>query len=251
LGRLLNLEFSRIQFTSDLLPADILGVSIFDRELQTFTFNPGPIFSQLVLGDELNRASPRTQSAFLQAMEEQAVTADSRTHALQKPFFFIATQNPRRSIGTFPLPESQLDRFMMKIALGYPNRDAEKRILLNGDPVSALADLNPLLDSDQIIAIQKEVRQVYVAEKIANYIVDLAEASRRMPHGISPRASLALLHAAQAHAWLDQRKFIIPEDVKAVGLAVMRHRLVSGDELRPELGQERAEELLTKVAVPI
>ncbi|MDQ3234596.1 MAG: MoxR family ATPase [Pseudobdellovibrionaceae bacterium] len=249
LARLLNLEFSRIQFTSDLLPADIIGVSIFDRDKQSFVFQPGPIFSQLVLGDELNRASPKTQSAFLQAMEEQAVTADGKTYALQQPFFFIATQNPRRSIGTFPLPESQLDRFMMKMELGYPSRDAEISILLNGDSARALANLEPIWDPGEILARQAEIRQMHVAPGIAHYIVDIAQESRRLPHGISPRASLALLHSAQAYAWLDNRKYVIPEDVQAVAISVMSHRLVSGDELRPEVGNDRARELLHQVPV--
>lgn len=249
LGRLLHLEFSRIQFTSDLLPADIIGVSIFDRDKQSFVFQPGPIFSQLVLGDELNRASPKTQSAFLQAMEEQAVTADGKTYALKKPFFFIATQNPRRSIGTFPLPESQLDRFMMKMELGYPSREAETSILLNGDSALALADLQPILDPGEILVRQAEIRKLHVAPAIAAYVVDLAHESRRLPHGISPRASLALLHAAQAYAWLDHRKFVIPEDIQAVAVPVMSHRLVSGEELRPEVGSERARELLHQVPV--
>ncbi len=249
LGRLLHLNFSRIQFTSDLLPADIIGVSIFDREKQSFVFQPGPIFSQLVLGDELNRASPKTQSAFLQAMEEQAVTADGQTYALQKPFFFIATQNPRRSIGTFPLPESQLDRFMMKLELGYPGREAEIQILLNGDSGQALCDLQPLWEPQEILARQTEIRKMHVAPAIAHYIVDIAQESRRLPHGISPRASLALLHAAQAYAWLENRSFVIPEDVQAVAVAVMSHRLVSGDELRPAIGPERARDLLSQVSV--
>jgi MoxR-like ATPase len=249
MARLLNLDFSRIQFTSDLLPADIIGVSIFDRDKQSFVFQKGPIFSQLVLGDELNRASPKTQSAFLQAMEEQAVTADGKTYTLERPFFFIATQNPRRSIGTFPLPESQLDRFMMKMALGYPGRDAEISILLNESSSKVLADLQPIWDPGEIMARQDEIRHMHAAPGIAHYIVDIAQESRRLAHGISPRASLALLHAAQAYAWLDNRKYVIPEDVQAVAIAVMSHRLVSGDELRPEIGNERARELLHQVPV--
>lgn len=249
LGKLCNLEFSRIQFTSDLLPADIIGVSIFDRESQAFNFHPGPIFSQLVLGDELNRASPKTQSAFLQAMEEQAITVDGQTIHLKKPFFFIATQNPRRSIGTFPLPESQLDRFMMKMELGYPNREAETSILLNGDPAAALLELKPLWEPAEIIARQKEVRKVHVSNQIASYIVDIAQESRRLPHGISPRASLSLLHSSQAYAWLESRNFVIPEDVQAVAVSVMSHRLVSGDELRPKIGIDRAREILSKIPV--
>jgi len=250
LARLLNLEFSRIQFTSDLLPADIIGVSIFDRDKQSFVFHPGPIFSQMVLGDELNRASPKTQSAFLQAMEEQAVSVDGKTMPLDSPFFFIATQNPRRSIGTFPLPESQLDRFLMKMELGYPTRNAEISILTNGNPAAALADLEPILQPNEIMAHQKKIRELAVSPKIVSYIIDIAEESRRMSHGLSPRASLGLLHAAKAFAWLEERKFVAPEDVQAVAVAVMSHRLVSGDELRPTLGRERAEEVLQLVTVP-
>ena len=250
LARLLNLRFSRIQFTSDMLPSDIIGVSIFERDRQQFHFQPGPLFSQLVLGDELNRASPKTQSAFLQAMEEQAVSVDGNTHLLEKPFFVIATQNPRRSIGTFPLPESQLDRFLMKLELGYPSREAEISILNSGDPASALFDLSPLLDSTEILIRQQEIRALHVSERIINYIVDIARESRRLPFGISPRASLGLLHAAQAYAWLENRAFVSPEDVQAIASAVMSHRLVSGDELRPQIGHERAQAILQAVAVP-
>ncbi len=250
LARLLNLRFSRIQFTSDMLPSDIIGVSIFERDRQQFHFQPGPLFSQLVLGDELNRASPKTQSAFLQAMEEQAVSVDGNTHLLEKPFFVIATQNPRRSIGTFPLPESQLDRFLMKLELGYPSREAEISILNSGDPASALFDLSPLLDSTEILIRQQEIRALHVSERIINYIVDIARESRRLPFGISPRASLGLLHAAQAYAWLEKRAFVSPEDVQAIASAVMSHRLVSGDELRPQIGHERAQAILQAVAVP-
>ncbi|MFW7380805.1 MAG: AAA family ATPase [Oligoflexus sp.] len=250
LAKLLGLDFSRIQFTSDLLPADIIGVSVYDRESQKFVFHPGPIFSQIVMGDELNRASPKTQSAFLQAMEEQAVNVDGKSMALSSPFFFIATQNPRRSIGTFPLPESQLDRFLMKLELGYPSREAETSILMNGNPAAALADLNALLSTEEIIARQGEVKQIHCAEKIVHYIIDIATESRKLNHGLSPRASLGLMHAAKAYAWLDERDFIAPEDVQAVALAVMSHRLVSGEEIRPQIGQERAREILETVPVP-
>ncbi|MFY7929917.1 MAG: AAA family ATPase, partial [Oligoflexus sp.] len=197
-----------------------------------------------------NRASPKTQSAFLQAMEEQAVSVDGQTRALDKPFFFIATQNPRRSIGTFPLPESQLDRFLMKMELGYPTRDAEIAILTHGNPGSALQDLAPLFEPEELLARQKETRRVFVSEKIIQYIVALAQESRRTSHGISPRASLGLLHAAQAYAWLDQRAFVTPEDVQAIASVVMSHRLVSGDELRPEIGRERAQSILNSVSIP-
>ncbi len=249
-ARLLQLEFSRIQFTADLLPADIIGVSIFDRERQAFVFQAGPIFSQLVLGDELNRASPKTQSAFLQAMEEGTISVDGQTRELEKPFFVIATQNPRRSIGTFPLPESQLDRFLMKLELGYPSREAEISILEHGNPSRILGELRPLFDTAELMHRQAEVTSLHVDSKIVTYIVALAEESRRQPHGLSPRASLGLLHAAQAYAYLEGRKFVTPDDVQAVAIAVMSHRLVSGDETRPEIGVERARAILQSVRVP-
>ncbi|MBC7661271.1 MAG: MoxR family ATPase [Chitinophagaceae bacterium] len=247
MASLLQMPFSRIQFTSDLLPADIIGVSIFDRDKQSFVFQPGPLFSKLILGDELNRASPKTQSAFLQAMEEQSVSIEGKTFPLEKPFFFIATQNPRRGIGTFPLPESQLDRFLMKLELGYPSRDAELQILKQNGKLEAL---EPILDVDQILSIQDKVRKVHASQAILSYIVDLAHETRRLPHGISPRASLGLLHAAQAIAWLDDRKYVSPEDIQTVAIPVMGHRLVSGDELNPKLGTERARDVLSKIKVP-
>lgn len=247
MAALLQMPFSRIQFTSDLLPADIIGVSIFDRDQQNFVFQPGPLFSKLILGDELNRASPKTQSAFLQAMEEQSVSIEGKTFPLERPFFFIATQNPRRSIGTFPLPESQLDRFLMKLELGYPSRDAERQILQQNGKVESLS---PILDVNEILRLQDEVRRVHAAPSILNYIVDLAHETRFLPHGISPRASLGLLHAAQAIAWLDGRQYVSPEDIQAVAIPVMGHRLVSGDELNPKLGKERARDVLAKVKVP-
>lgn len=250
LARLLNLSWGRIQFTSDLLPADIIGVSIFDKDKQNFVFQPGPIFAQLVLGDELNRASPKTQSAFLQAMEEQSVSVDGRTMELQSPFFFIATQNPRRSIGTFPLPESQLDRFLMKLRLGYPTLDAERSILSHGNPGAALASLSPLIEAQEIIKRQEEVRRVHVSELMVNYIVAIAQESRRLPHGISPRASLGILHSAQAIAYLEGRDFVSPDDVQDIAIDVMNHRLVSGEEINPQLGIDRAQEILAAVKVP-
>lgn len=247
IAALLQMPFSRIQFTSDLLPADIVGVNIFDRDKGAFVFHPGPIFSKMILGDELNRASPKTQSAFLQAMEEQSVSVEGKTYALDKPFFFIATQNPRRSIGTFPLPESQLDRFLMKLSLGYPTRDAEKQILLQSKHETRL---DPLMNLDDIIRVQAEVRAVKTNDAILSYIVDLAQESRHENQGLSPRASLGLLHASQAIAWIEGRTYVIPEDVQSVAVAVMGHRLVSGDELNPRLGEERAKHVLAKVKVP-
>jgi MoxR-like ATPase len=247
IASLLGMPFSRIQFTSDLLPADVVGVNVFDRDSNAFVFHPGPIFSKMILGDELNRASPKTQSAFLQAMEEQAVSVEGKTYSLEKPFFFIATQNPRRSIGTFPLPESQLDRFLMKLSLGYPSREAELRILQSA---SKPVDLKPLLTLEDVVRMQTEVRAVKTAEPILNYVVDLAHESRLGPQGLSPRATLGLLHASQAIAWLSGRSFVIPEDVQEVAVPVMGHRLVSGDELNPRLGEERAKNVLAKVKAP-
>ncbi len=247
IATLLSMPFSRIQFTSDLLPADILGVNIFDREKGSFTFHPGPIFSKMILGDELNRASPKTQSAFLQAMEEQAVSIEGKTYSLEKPFFFIATQNPRRSIGTFPLPESQLDRFLMKLSLGYPSRSAEKQILKQHQSASSVS---PILTINDVVRIQSEVRSVKTSDPILEYVVELAHASRQEQQGLSPRASLGLLHASQAMAWLDERLYVTPEDVQAVAPSVMGHRLVTGDELNPRLGEERARHVLQKVKVP-
>ena len=236
-----------MQFTSDLLPADIIGVNIFDRNSQTFVFHPGPIFNKMVLGDELNRASPKTQSAFLQAMEEQAVSVEGKTYTLESPFFFIATQNPRRSIGTFPLPESQLDRFLMKLALGRPSFEAEKKILMQDQ---RKVDLDPVLNSDDVLKIQSLVREVKASDPVVSYIVSLAQSSRELPHSLSPRASQGLLRASQALAWLSGRDYVSPEDVQDAAIPVMAHRLVSGDELNPHLGEERAHEILAKVKAP-
>ncbi len=250
LARLLNLDFSRIQFTSDLLPSDITGLSIFDRNLQQFVFQAGPIFKNLILGDELNRASPKTQSAFLQAMEEQAVTVDGKTYPLPQPFFLIATQNPRRSIGTFPLPESQLDRFLMKLELGYPSREEEIRILQSTSVKNSLDSLSPILEKGEIISHQEQVKKVLTSASICEYIVDIAQESRKLSQGLSPRATLALLRSAQAYAYLESSKVVAPEHVQAVSVEVMNHRLVSGEELRPQVGIERARALLATVLVP-
>ncbi len=252
LARLLGLAFARIQFTSDLLPADIIGVSIFEREQGAFRFVPGPIFSQLLLADEINRASPKTQSALLEAMEEGQITADGQTRALPQPFFVIATQNPSHQIGTFPLPESQLDRFLMRIELGYPDRQAERALLSGaanrpGDPA-----LGKLLDAEQLPALQAAVRQVHVAAPLIDYLQALLEATRHHPdfqHGLSPRAGLGLLAAARAWAWLDGRTMVLPDDVQAVLPAVARHRLRS---LRDGQAASAADlaALLQQVAIP-
>jgi MoxR-like ATPase len=232
LARLLGLEFQRIQFTADLLPADILGVSIYEREEGRFHFHPGPVFSQLVLADEINRATPKTQSALLEAMEERQVTADGETRELPRPFFVIATQNPRTQVGTFGLPESQLDRFLMRISLGYPDAAAERELLSGGDRRDMLHDIEPQLDAASLLDWQRQVERVHVAEALLDYVQALLAASRDNPTwslGLSPRAGLALLRAARAWAMLDGRLQVVPEDVQQVLPAVAGHRLQSID----------------------
>ena len=251
LARLLGLDFARIQFTSDLLPADITGVSIYDREQGSFRFVPGPVFSRLVLADEINRATPKTQSALLEAMEERQVTIEGATRPLPEPFFVIATQNPSHQIGTFPLPESQLDRFLMRVELGYPDPAAERALLAAGGRRGAADALAPLLDADALPGLQREAAAVHAAGPLIDYVQALVEGSRRDPafqHGLSPRAGLALLAAARAWAWLDGRDIVVPDDVQEVLPAVARHRL------RPAQGSgmARAEEIAALVrAVPI
>lgn len=230
LARLLGLQFSRIQFTSDLLPADITGVSIFDRVKSEFRFLPGPIFAQLVLADEINRATPKTQSALLEAMEEGQVTAEGQTRNLPSPFFVIATQNPAHQIGTFPLPESQLDRFLMRIELGYPDRAAERALLASGSQRQQVEQLATEFRAEALPALQREVAAIHAAGPLIDYVQALIEATRQNPafqHGLSPRAGLALLAAARAWAWLAGRDMVLPDDVQAVLPAVARHRLRS------------------------
>ena len=228
LARLLGLDFQRVQFTSDLLPADILGVSVFDRERSTFRFVPGPIFAQLVLADEINRATPKTQSALLEAMEERQVTIEGETRPLPSPFFVIATQNPSQQVGTFPLPESQLDRFLMRIALGYPDRDAERRLLTAGDQRPQLPDLSPRLVPAQLFELQDRVDAITVTPALIDYVHALLAATRQAPvfeHGLSPRAGLAIIAAARAWALLEGRQHVLPEDIQAVLPEVACHRL--------------------------
>jgi len=225
LARTLGLKFSRVQFTSDLLPADLLGINIFDNQQQSFNFHPGPIFSQLLLADEINRASPKTQSALLEAMEENQVSLDGETHALPKPFFVIATQNPSHQAGTYPLPESQLDRFMMRIQIGYPSWQSEKQMLLQTPENIELA---PLFSLEQINQMQHDVKQLQVSSNIIDYILKLVGFSRenqQFPNALSPRASKALLHCAKSWAFIHDRTYVIPEDVQAVLPAIAEHRL--------------------------
>ncbi|AFN78382.1 AAA family ATPase [Stutzerimonas nitrititolerans] len=228
LAQILGLEFQRIQFTSDLLPGDILGTSVFDKDSGQFVFHPGPIFAELVLADEINRATPKSQSALLEAMEEGQVTIEGATRPLPEPFFVIATQNPVSSGGTFALPESQLDRFLMRLSLGYPAQAAERALLLGDSRRALLTRLEPLLDHAGLLAIQQAVTEVRVSDALVDYVLRLVEATRTQPQfawGLSPRASLALLAAARAWAFVDGRDYVIPEDVQAVLPAVVGHRL--------------------------
>jgi len=228
LARSLGLGFHRIQFTSDLLPADILGVSIYERDSGTFKFHPGPIFAQLILADEVNRATPKTQSALLEAMEEHQVTAEGETRKLPEPFFVVATQNPSHQVGTFPLPESQLDRFQMRIELGYPDRDAERALLQGVERRDMIATLEPCLNPGELVELQSLVKRVHIAPALFDYIQAIVEHTRRSPefvNGLSPRAALALAACARAWALIEGRDHVLPEDVQAVLPGVATHRL--------------------------
>ncbi|MEW6353462.1 MAG: AAA family ATPase [Pseudomonadota bacterium] len=249
LATVLGLKFNRIQFTSDLLPADIVGVSVFERDSGTFRFHPGPVFAQVILADEINRATPKTQSALLEAMEEGQVTVDGATRALPRPFFVIATQNPAHQTGTFPLPESQLDRFLMRLTLGYPGQAAERALLKGGERRALIAALQPVLGADDLLRIQGEVETVHVAEAALDYLQALLEFSRSSAQyvtGLSPRAGLATLHAAKAWAYLAGRDHILPEDLQAVLPSVAGHRL-RGNE---HAAHEPVANLLSAVPVP-
>ena len=250
LAKTLGLGFQRIQFTSDLLPADVLGVSIFQTEEQTFKLHKGPIFSQLLLADEINRASPKTQSALLEAMEEKQVSIDGVSHKLPEPFFVIATQNPLFHAGTYPLPESQLDRFMMRISLGFPDASAEKQILLSGDYHSKLNKLAAVINVDVLQKIQKSVQQVYASESILDYIIALCQLTRQTnfnANPLSPRAGKAILHAAKAWALTYNRDHLLPEDIQAVFSVVCLHRLGANTENINEQQQVLSEQLLQKI----
>ncbi len=253
LARSLGLDFRRIQFTSDMLPADILGVSIFQRDSGDFKFHPGPIFAQMILADEVNRAMPKTQSALLEAMEEQQVTIEGSTRPLPSPFFVIATQNPTYQIGTFPLPESQLDRFLMRIQLGYPDAQAERGLLAGIERREIVSKLAPQMEAAELLALQQQVRQVFVSPALLDYVQAIIRHTResaRFVHGLSPRAGLALLAAARAWALLDGRNAVFPEDVQAVLPGVASHRLQSVQEVQRQDGDKLARELIEAVAIP-
>ena len=252
LARLLGLQFQRIQFTSDMLPADIVGVSVFDRREGAFRFHPGPVFAQLVLADEINRATPKAQSALLEAMEERQVSAEGTTWPLPEPFFVIATQNPSDQIGTFPLPESQLDRFLMRLSLGYPDRAAERALLAGEDRREMLARLPAELQPGELDALFAATRAVHVGPRLLDYVQNLLAASRNGANfalGLSPRAGLALLAAARAWALLHGRDHVQPEDVQAVLPAVAGHRLRAAEEI-PLPPDRLVRRLIEAVALP-
>ncbi|GAB2658355.1 AAA family ATPase [Arenimonas aestuarii] len=229
----LGLEFQRMQFTSDLLPSDIIGVSIYDQAAREFRFHPGPVFTQLLLADEINRAPPRTQSALLEAMAEHQVTLDGTTHSLSQPFFVIATQNPVDLAGTFPLPDSQMDRFLLRLHLGYPDADAEREMLAGADRRDLISHSMPRLSADEVLALRNAVGNVHASDALVAYVQALLQESRRHPGvqvGLSPRAGLGLLRGARALALLDGRDHALPEDVQALFAAVSAHRLVPESE---------------------
>ncbi len=252
LARSLGLDMRRIQFTSDLLPADILGGNIFDKDSQSLVFHPGPIFGQVVLADEINRATPKTQSALLEAMEEVQATIDGQTYTLPQPFFVIATQNPHHLVGTYPLPESQLDRFLMRIELGFPDRDAERLMLSGPDRRDLIHQIPSAFTTQEIIFIQEEILKVHVSEPILDYILDILEQSRRNTtgsHGLSPRGGMALQRAAQAWAYMEGRSNVLPEDVQAVGPSVMAHRLKPSWDGSTHAGAAIADQFLKNIPV--
>jgi MoxR-like ATPase len=242
----LGMSYQRIQFTSDMLPADILGVSIYSKEQQQFVFHKGPVFNQMLLADEINRASPKTQSALLEAMAEQQITIDGITHHLSSPFFVIATQNPLDQAGTFPLPESQLDRFMMRISIGYPSHEAELAMLKTHTQATKQAQLAQCITPQELLLLQQQVAQVSASDAVLNYLIALVDFSRQhdVASGLSPRASIALLQAAKAWAFINQRQYVVPEDIQAVFASVAEHRIRSSSQFQ---GQALSDTILASV----
>ena len=259
LARAFDCSFRRIQFTSDLLPSDILGVSVFSQAVQTFEFRRGPLFANVVLADEINRTTPKTQSALLEAMSEGKVSVDNRTYALPRPFMVIATQNPVEHHGTYPLPESQLDRFLMRIHMGYPELEAEKEILRRHDRQARPEELVPALSMDEVLEAQSAVAGIRVDESLLDYIMAVVEATRRSDFllvGSSPRGSLALRRSAQALAYYEGRNYCIPDDIKQLALPVLAHRVIvsskySSPHKRSEEAEKILEEILENIEIPL
>lgn len=255
IAKSLGLDFGRIQCTSDLLPSDITGVSVYNKNSANFDFHPGPIFNNIVLVDEINRATPKTQSALLEVMGEKQTTVEGKTYKMKKPFFVIATQNPIEHFGTFPLPESQLDRFMMRISIGYATRKAEMEILRAGSKREEIYKIQPLLTKEEVLKIQKEIKDtVYISDKVLNYILDIVEASRNSKYflsGISTRGMLAISSTAKTKAYFSGRDFVIPEDVKDLAEYTIPHRVIFKEEYNSNAKKEIVLSILEKIAVPV
>ena len=253
LASVLGLSYQRIQFTSDLLPADIVGVSIFQQQQGEFKFQPGPIFSQLVLADEVNRATPKAQSALLEAMEEQQVSIDGNTHAMPTPYFVVATQNPSDQIGTFPLPESQLDRFLIRLELGYPDEESERALITGTDRRELLSEIEPTLQAETLLKLQETVASIHMTEPLVDYVQALVRFTRESPDveiGLSPRGSLALVAVARAHAFIEHHSGVFPDDVQAVFAAVAGHRLKPASNSAYRTPAELSRHVLDSVAIP-
>ena len=251
-ARVIGSDYQRIQFTSDLLPADILGVSIYKRERDVFEFHPGPIFSQVILADEVNRATPKTQSALLEGMAEGQVTIENQTHVLPRPFFVMATQNPVDLVGTFPLPDSQLDRFLLSLSIGYPDPAAERELLTSEDRALLLMRTTTLLSPEDVLALQADCERVFVSDNLLDYIQALlleTRDERWFETGLSPRAGLALLRASRAHAFLEDRDYVMPEDVKVIFPGLARHRLSPSSGFS-QSSDEQIHKLLDQVPIP-
>lgn len=257
LARSIDCSFTRVQFTPDLLPSDLTGANIYNQQENQFVFRPGPVFTHILLADEINRATPRTQSSLLECMEEHQVTVDGVTRRLEEPFLVVATQNPIEIQGTFPLPEAQLDRFFMKLSMGYPDGDSELSMLQAFTLQSPLATLQPVIQKEEILAAQQQVREVTVSEAVQRYIVNLCDATRhddRIRLGVSPRGSIAFLHAAQARAAMEGRNYVLPDDVKAVCPDVLGHRILCkghGALQSSEQAKELLEQIVRQTRAPI
>jgi MoxR-like ATPase len=256
LARSLDLSFARIQFTPDLLPSDVTGISFYNQKAQEFEFRPGPLLSHLVLADEINRATPRTQSALLEAMQERQVTVDRETHRLARPFLVLATQNPIELEGTFPLPEAQLDRFMMQIRLGYPNEQEENDILRRYEHEDPMDELLPVMSGEQLIELQAQVRTIRVEDSVREYLVRVTRATREHPSvelGVSPRGTMALYRTCQALAALRGRGFVVPDDIKEMAPYVLTHRIHISPQtrLRGRMPQEIIQQIVSEVPVPV
>ncbi|MFA5353913.1 MAG: MoxR family ATPase [Thermodesulfovibrionales bacterium] len=255
IARALGLSFGRVQCTSDLLPTDITGLSIYNKTTGEFEFHPGPIFNNIVLVDEINRATPKTQSALLEAMAEEQVTIEGKTYRLPKPFFVIATQNPVEHFGAFPLPESQMDRFIMRISIGYPSRESEMDILRGGSSREAVMSLAPVMDTEEVLRLQQEIREkVYISEKILSYLMDLVQATRSHTYlsaGLSTRGSLALTYTARTNAYLHGRDYVIPEDIKELVEYTIPHRVMFREEYESLDRKEVIRSLVEEIKVPV